>query len=185
MKELQEVYHRSSPKDPEADQASANVRQNLNSQMHPFEASKKIVLEWKDLECLVGKAAHPKTILGRVSGHVRQGEVMAIMGVTGAGKTTLLDHLAGRTGSRYSGTLLYNGVPYSMDSLRRILGYVQQHDIHLHTSTVREALDFSEMLRASSKKALSNGRTYVDEVMDLLELRPYEHVIIGLPGEGM
>ncbi|GAE00310.1 ABC transporter CDR4, partial [Paecilomyces variotii No. 5] len=69
------------------------------------------------------------------------------MGVTGAGKTTLLDVLANRvTMGVISGEMLVDGRPRD-DSFQRKTGYVQQQDLHLETSTVREAIVFSALLR--------------------------------------
>lgn len=90
------------------------------------------------------------------------------MGVSGAGKTTLLDVLATRvTMGVVTGKMLVDGQQRD-DSFQRktgqfatscfprstteltasiIIGYVQQQDLHLSTSTVREALNFSALLR--------------------------------------
>ena len=69
------------------------------------------------------------------------------MGESGAGKTTLLNALAGRfrTGV-ISGDRFVNGSALPADFASQT-GYCQQMDIHLETSTVREALRFSAVLR--------------------------------------
>ena len=67
--------------------------------------------------------------------------------MTGAGKTSLLDVLASRvTVGVVSGRMLVDGHIRGADFQRKT-GYVQQQDLHLATSTVREALVFSAVLR--------------------------------------
>lgn len=48
-----------------------------------------------------------------------------------AGKTTLMDVLAGRkTGGRTDGEQLLNGHTKAMSTLSRVMGYVEQFDVH-------------------------------------------------------
>ena len=80
----------------------------------------------------------------QVSGVVRPGEFLALMGASGAGKTTLLDCLTFRnTGKlKISGQRHINGAQVNTDSLARISGYVQQDDLFIGTLTVSEHLRF-------------------------------------------
>jgi ATP-binding cassette, subfamily G (WHITE), member 2, PDR len=65
--------------------------------------------------------------------------------------------------------MLVNG--YERDnSFQRNTGYVQQQDLHLQTSTVREALMFSARLRQSRTVPDSEKAAYVEEVINLLEM---------------
>ncbi|KIY48083.1 hypothetical protein FISHEDRAFT_43948, partial [Fistulina hepatica ATCC 64428] len=69
------------------------------------------------------------------------------------------------------------------DSLfQRKTGYVQQHDLHLETSTVREALAFSALLWQPKNV---HKLAYVDEVIRLLEMEPYAEAVVSVPGEGL
>lgn len=69
------------------------------------------------------------------------------MGESGAGKTTLLNALAERfTTGVVTGDRFVNGSPPPADFAAQT-AYCQQMDIHLETSTVREALRFSAVLR--------------------------------------
>ena len=71
----------------------------------------------------------------------------ALMDSSGAGKTTLLDVLAQRkTDGTMNGSILVDGRPLS-NSFRRSAGYCEQLDIHESLATVREALEFSALLR--------------------------------------
>lgn len=50
------------------------------------------------------------------------------------------------------------------ESFQRQTGYVMQQDIHLHSSTVREALEFSALLRQPAEYSRKEKLAYVDEV---------------------
>lgn len=117
----------------------------------------------------------------RLSIHVRG---LILQGASGAGKTTLLDVLASRTTiGVVSGVALVNG--QSRDSsFQRKTGYAQQQDIHLDTSTVREALRFSASMRQPANVPRAEKFAYVEEVIDLLDMRLYAEAIVGVPGEG-
>jgi ABC-type multidrug transport system ATPase subunit len=82
-----------------------------------------------------------------------------------------------------SGDILVNGVPRDK-SFQRKAGYIQQQDIHLETSTVREALRFSAMLRQPASITSQEKYAYVEEVIGLLEMEAYADAIVGVPGEG-
>lgn len=92
------------------------------------------------------------------------------MGASGAGKTTLLDVLASRvTMGVVTGQMLVDG--RQRDSgFQRKTGYVQQQDLHLSTSTVREALNFSALLRQPRTTPKKEKLDYVDEVIKVLEM---------------
>ena len=104
------------------------------------------------------------------------------MGASGAGKTTLLDVLASRvTMGVVSGQMLVDGRPRD-SGFQRKTGYVQQSDLHLATSTVREALNFSALLRQPKMTAVKEKLAYVDEIIKLLEMEAYADAIVGVPG---
>lgn len=91
-----------------------------------------------------------------VSGCVRPGEFLALMGASGAGKTTLLNCLTFRnTGQlRISGERRINGIPVDPDSLARISAYVQQEDLFIGCLTVKEILRFQVCLQYSWKQIM-------------------------------
>lgn len=106
-------------------------------------------------------------------------------GVSGAGKTTLLDVLASRTTiGVISGDILVDG--HQRDSsFQRKTGYVQQQDLHLSTSTVREALEFSALLRQPSHYTRQQRLDYVDTVISLLDMEEYGDAVVGISGSGL
>lgn len=104
------------------------------------------------------------------------------MGASGAGKTTLLDVLASRvTMGVVSGQMLVNG-RLRDSGFQRKTGYVQQSDLHLATSTVREALNFSALLRQPKTTPIHEKLAYVDEIIRLLEMDAYADAVVGVPG---
>ncbi|KAJ7770562.1 ABC-2 type transporter-domain-containing protein [Mycena metata] len=146
---------------------------------------KKIFL-WKDV-CfdIKLKDGSDRRLLDNVDGWVKPGTLTALMGVSGAGKTTLLDVLATRTTMGIvSGEMLVNGRQRDQ-SFQRKTGYVQQQDLHLATSTVRESLIFSALLRQHKSVPKEEKLAYVEEVITLLEMESYASAIVGVPGEGL
>lgn len=83
-----------------------------------------------------------------------------------------------------SGEMLVNG--HQRDSsFQRKTGYVTQQDLHQASSTVREALRFSAILRQPAKYSKQERIDYVDTVISLLGMDAYADAIIGVPGEGL
>lgn len=70
-------------------------------------------------------------------------------------------------------------------SFQRKTGYVQQQDLHLSTSTVREALTFSAVLRQPAHIPHAERIAYVDEVISILEMETYADAVVGVLGEGL
>jgi len=143
------------------------------------------IFQWKDVCYDIKIKGEPRRILDRVDGWVKPGTLTALMGVSGAGKTTLLDVLAKRvTMGVISGEMLVDGRQRD-SSFQRKTGYVQQQDLHLQTSTVREALRFSAILRQPAHISRQEKLDYVEEVIRLLEMDEYAEAVIGVPGEGL
>lgn len=60
-----------------------------------------------------------------------------------------------------------------------------QQDLHLATSTVREALEFSALLRQPIEYSRNERLAYVDHVIDLLDMQEYADAVVGVPGSGL
>ncbi|KAG0571017.1 hypothetical protein KC19_6G205500 [Ceratodon purpureus] len=122
-------------------------------------------------------------LLNNITGSFRPGVLTALVGVSGAGKTTLMDVLAGRkTGGYIEGDIRISGYPKVQETFARIAGYCEQNDIHSPQLDVRESLVYSAWLRLSPDIADEDKWKFVDQVMDLVELNPIEHALVGLPG---
>lgn len=143
------------------------------------------IFTWRDIIYDIEIKGEPRRLLDHVSGWVKPGTLTALMGVSGAGKTTLLDVLAHRTSMGViTGDMFVNGHPLD-SSFQRKTGYVQQQDVHLETSTVRESLRFSAMLRQPDSVSKKEKYAYVEEVIKMLNMEDFAEAIVGIPGEGL
>ncbi|KAK9804995.1 hypothetical protein WJX73_009787 [Symbiochloris irregularis] len=121
-------------------------------------------------------------LLRDVSGSFRPGVLTCLMGASGAGKTTLMDCLSGRkTSGNVQGEMLVNGHPKVQETFARISGYVEQFDIHAAGATVYEAVEFSAQMRLVDVDQ-GKMREFIDQVVDLAELRPIADASVGMPG---
>ena len=62
---------------------------------------------------------------------------------------------------------------------RRITGYVEQRDMHMPLATVRESLLFSATLRLPKSVTREQRTEFVEELLDILELRSLADRIVG------
>jgi ABC-type multidrug transport system permease subunit/ABC-type lipoprotein export system ATPase subunit len=120
-----------------------------------------------------------KQLLDHVQGWVSPGTLMALVGSSGAGKTTLLNTLAQRNNTigYITGDMLVDGQPLGL-SFARGTGFVEQQDLHDETATIREAFEFSALLRQSASTPRQEKLDYVNKVLELLELEHLQDVII-------
>ncbi|OCF60041.1 ABC transporter [Kwoniella mangroviensis CBS 10435] len=140
---------------------------------------------WKNLTYKVHNHGKDLTLLDDVFGYCKAGTLTALMGSSGAGKTTLMDVLAARkTEGEIHGEVLMNGQALPV-SFQRTTGYCEQVDVHLPQATVREALEFSALLRQPRSLSDKEKLAYVDVIIDLLELHDIEDAMIGTPGAGL
>lgn len=143
------------------------------------------VFTWKNLSYTVKTPSGDKVLLDKVNGFVKPGMLGALMGSSGAGKTTLLDVLAQRkTVGTIRGSILVDGRELPV-SFQRSAGYCEQLDIHEPLATVREALEFSALLRQSRETPREEKLRYVDTIVNLLEMQDIEHTLIGKVGAGL
>ncbi|KAI9645138.1 Multidrug resistance protein [Ciborinia camelliae] len=142
--------------------------------------------QWKDICLDIKTEDGTRRILDHIDGWVKPGTLTALMGPSGAGKTSLLDVLASRNHNvgLVSGQSFVDGCIKDI-SFQRKVGYVQQQDFHLSTTTVREALQFSAIMRQSNKVTKKEKLAYVEEIIKLLEMDVYADAIVGIPGEGL
>ncbi|KAJ5937565.1 ABC multidrug transporter A-2 [Penicillium verhagenii] len=143
------------------------------------------IFHWENVCYDIKIKGETRRILDGVDGWVKPGTLTALMGVTGAGKTSLLDVLADRvTMGVITGDMLVDGRQRD-HSFQRKTGYVQQQDLHLETSTVREALTFSALLRQPHSTPYEEKMNYVEEVIKMLDMEEYAEAIVGILGEGL
>ena len=143
------------------------------------------IFSWKDVQYTVPVKGGTRLLLDNVSGWVKPGTLTALMGASGAGKTTLLNVLAERVDMGViTGDMLVSGKARDA-SFQRKTGYVQQQDLHLDTTTVREALRFSAYLRQPKTVSKKEKDDFVEDVIKMLNMEDFSEAIVGVPGEGM
>lgn len=121
-----------------------------------------------------------RTLLNGVSGIVKPGELLAMLGPSGSGKTTLLTALAGRLPGKISGTITYNGHPFS-SSMRRKTGFVTQDDILYPHLTVIETLTYAALLRLPKKLTKEEKIEQAELVIMELGLTRCRNSLVGGP----
>lgn len=143
------------------------------------------IFTWKNLTYTVKTPSGDRVLLDNVQGYVKPGMLGALMGSSGAGKTTLLDVLAQRkTDGTIKGSILVDGRDLPV-SFQRSAGYCEQLDIHEPLATVREALEFSALLRQSRETPREEKLKYVDTIIDLLEMHDIQDTLIGTTTAGL
>ena len=127
---------------------------------------------------------NPKIILNKVSGYVKPGSVMAIMGASGAGKSTLLNALTFKnlTGLTVSGHRFANGMEVRADSLTSIAGFVEQDSLLLGALTVLETLIFQARLKMDPRVSGGKRLQRVEEVIKEFALVKCRDVKVGVHG---
>ncbi|RSL70184.1 hypothetical protein CEP53_001930 [Fusarium sp. AF-6] len=157
-----------------ADSTAADVSDEPLEQITDSES----IFTWRDIEYSVPYMGGERKLLNKVSGYAKPGVMVALMGASGAGKTTLLNTLSQRqTVGVVTGEMLVDGRALSAD-FQRNTGFCLQGDIHDTTQTVREAIEFSAILRQSASTPRAEKIAYVDKIIDLLELNELEDAII-------
>ncbi|GAA5889931.1 hypothetical protein JCM5296_003652 [Sporobolomyces johnsonii] len=142
------------------------------------------VLCWSNVSLWVDTPFETRRLLDRITGYIKPGRVCALLGASGAGKSTLLNVLAGRTVGVVRGHIYVDGVEPDSGSYRNT-GYVEQFDLHDDRASVREALEFSALLRQDASVPRAEKLAYVDTVLDLLDLTHLQDAIIGTPAAGL
>ncbi|KAG1346221.1 ABC transporter G family member 37 [Cocos nucifera] len=188
-----------SEKSPHEIRRSGNASRSTNEVVDPNQNKKGMVLPFVPLSMTFdniryyvdmpqemkarGATEDRLELLKGVSGSFRPGVLTALMGVSGAGKTTLMDVLAGRkTGGYIEGNITISGYPKKQETFARISGYCEQNDIHSPQVTVYESLAFSTWLRLPAEVDSTTKKTFIEEVMELVELTPLRDALVGLPG---
>ncbi|KAL2869426.1 putative ABC multidrug transporter [Aspergillus lucknowensis] len=134
---------------------------------------------WDNLELYMQVGKESRKLLDGVSGYCKPGTLTALVGASGAGKSTLLTALTQRQNSgKLTGTMYVDGNPIDASFNRRI-GYCQQMDIHDETSTIREAFEFSALLRQAPDVPDNEKLSYAKTVLITLDLMDFQNAVIS------
>ncbi|KAN0063705.1 ATP-binding cassette transporter snq2 [Thecaphora frezii] len=146
------------------------------------ELEKKAIFTWKDLSLQLPTG---RKLLDSIDGYVKPGTITALMGASGAGKTTLLTALSQRgVAGTLTGEVLVDGKPLG-PGFQRGTGFVLQADVHLASQTVREAIEFSALLRQPAEVPRHEKLADAQRAIELLELEDLQDALIGVPGFGL
>ncbi|KAI0873533.1 ABC-2 type transporter-domain-containing protein [Hypoxylon argillaceum] len=145
-------------------------------------SSSDSIFTWRNVEYTVPYLGGERKLLNKVNGYAKPGLLVALVGASGAGKTTLLNTLAQRQRTGVvSGEMFVDGRPLGPD-FQRNTGFCLQGDLHDGTQTIREAIEFSALLRQDASIPRSEKLAYVDKIVDLLELNDLQDAIVSSLG---
>ncbi|KAJ4828341.1 ABC transporter G member 21 [Turnera subulata] len=157
------------------------LRESLRPVTLKFEdVAYSVYLSTKASFCSPNEPKATKIILNGVSGIVRPGELLAMLGPSGSGKTTLLTALAGRLPGKLSGTIAYNGQPFS-SSIKRKTGFVTQDDVLYPHLTVLETLTYAALLRLPKQLTREEKIEQAELVIMELGLTRCRNGVVGGP----
>ncbi|TFK49732.1 hypothetical protein OE88DRAFT_1713443 [Heliocybe sulcata] len=124
-----------------------------------------------------------RTILDGITGCVKPGQVMAIMGASGAGKSTFLDILARKTKrGNVGGSTLVNGRQVGDEEFKKVVGFVDQEDCLMPTLTVYETVLYSALLRLPREMGIEAKKFRTLETMNELGILGIRDMRIGDSG---
>jgi ABC-type multidrug transport system ATPase subunit len=136
------------------------------------------IFTWENVEYTVPYLGGERKLLNKVSGYAKPGVMVALMGASGAGKTTLLNTLSQRQKMGVvAGDMLVDGRALGTE-FQRGTGFCEQMDLHDGTATIREALEFSAILRQDRTVSRADKIAYVDKIIDLLELGDMQDALV-------
>ena len=141
------------------------------------------IFSWNNVSLAIPiKNEKPKTILSGISGQVKAGQVIAIMGGSGAGKSSMLNTLAGRIASNsiLGGDILVDGKERDHKYWKLQCAYVEQDDILFPNLSVFETLSYSAKLRLPATVSNEEKLFRVNRVISELGLEGCRNVIIKL-----
>jgi ABC-type multidrug transport system ATPase subunit len=124
-----------------------------------------------------------RPILEGITGSVRPGQILAIMGASGAGKSTFLDILARkRKRGLVGGVTFVNGREVSDQDFRKVIGFVDQEDTLMSTLTVYETILYSALLRLPRDMSIEAKQFRTLETMNELGILGIKDSRIGDSG---
>ncbi|KAI8129006.1 Protein brown [Lucilia cuprina] len=117
-------------------------------------------------------------LLNDVSGHMKTGDLVAILGCSGAGKTTLLAAISQRLRGNLSGEIVVNGVATERADMIRISSFLPQFEINVQTFTAYEHLYFMSHFKMHRKTTKSQKHQRVNDLLLAVGLKNVAHTRI-------
>uniref|UniRef100_A0A803LLP4 ABC transporter domain-containing protein n=1 Tax=Chenopodium quinoa TaxID=63459 RepID=A0A803LLP4_CHEQI len=124
-----------------------------------------------------------KLLLHDISGEVKEGQIMAVLGASGSGKSTLIDALAGRISKeRLKGSVTLDGqevLRSNANILKSKSAYVMQDVILFSGLTVEETFMYSAEFCLPRTLSKSKKRARIQGLISQLRLRQAAKTVIG------
>ncbi|XP_017073110.1 protein brown [Drosophila eugracilis] len=150
-----------------------------------------LCLEWKQLNYYVPaqeqsnysfwnecRKKRELRILQDASGHMKTGDLIAILGGSGAGKTTLLAAISQRLRGNLTGDVVLNGMAMERNQMTRISSFLPQFEINVKTFTAYEHLYFMSHFKMHRRTTKSEKRQRVADLLLAVGLRDSAHTRI-------
>lgn len=97
-----------------------------------------------------------------MSGNLRSGQLVAILGASGAGKTTLLASISQRFRGPLTGSVTLNGVAIDRESMTNVSCFVPQFDIAFNTLSPNEHMHFMSELKLDRRWTTAQKRERIE-----------------------
>lgn len=110
-----------------------------------------------------------------MSGSLKSGQLIAILGESGAGKTTLLAAISYRFRGPLNGQLLLNGTTIDRKTMTKISCFIPQFDITTSTLTPNEHMYFMAELKLDRKWSRSRKNQRIEFLLRELGLQKVEN----------
>lgn len=158
----------------------------IDKEAWKFKGIAELELTWTNIRVATqlpkkkGKPVEEKVILNNVSGTIRSGEALAIIGSSGAGKTTLLNLLSRKIESKNlvrEGEILLNNQYIDNNKFDSIVSYVMQDDILEPLMSPLETLLFTAKLKLNLP--MEEIERKVDQMLTDLNLHKCKHTNVG------
>ncbi|KAJ2834477.1 ATP-binding cassette transporter snq2 [Coemansia furcata] len=151
----------------------ANVsNKHISTLVTPFYKLIKSSYRGFGLIQLLSGAGNKRQLLHNISGEVKEGELLLVLGRPGSGCSTLLRVLGNhrKTYTRIDGQVSYGGLsPKEVSKhYRGEVAYNQEDDMHFPTLTVRKTLEFAIQCKTPSRQVLSDPASYRRDVLSVL-----------------
>ncbi|CAG0880061.1 unnamed protein product [Darwinula stevensoni] len=111
-----------------------------------------------------------KHILKEIDGHIRCGQLTAIMGPSGAGKTCFMNVLAGYTTKGVTGAVTVNGRARNLRKFRKLSAYITQEDHLMECLSVGESMAMAANLKLPATLSKEEKANVVAEILENLGL---------------
>ncbi|KAJ1998084.1 ATP-binding cassette transporter snq2, partial [Coemansia sp. S85] len=146
--------------------------QHISTLITPFYKFIKSSVRGFGIIQLLSGGGNKKHLLHNISGEVKEGELLLVLGRPGSGCSTLLRVLGNhrKTYTRIDGRVSYGGLsPEEVSKhYRGEVAYNQEDDMHFPTLTVRKTLEFAIQCKTPSRQVLNDPASYRRDVLAML-----------------